>query len=159
MLLPLVPYPLGRTVGSTHTDGGKPVFEPTLRTAAPTHSSPLRTGQHVFSCCRYTIRHVPFTWPASNFGNWPNELYPNRVHLEVTRDANRPGKLAGRQPLTERRTETVTGIRQSTAEAHADRYQAINLRQCDLGLCPCSAIFGRNTSSLQPPPIVDPTVW
>ena len=22
MLLPLVPYPLGRTVGSTHTDGG-----------------------------------------------------------------------------------------------------------------------------------------
>ena len=67
---------------------------------------------------------MPFTWPASNFGNWPNELYPNRVHLEVTRDANRPGKLAGRQPLTERRTETVTGIRQHTAEAHADRYQA-----------------------------------
>ena len=45
-------------------------------------------------------------------------------------------KLAGRQPLTERRTETVTGIRQHTAEVHADRYQAINLRQCDLGLCP-----------------------
>jgi predicted Zn-dependent protease len=43
------------TVGSTHTNGGKPGFEPTLGTAAPTHSShssPLRTGQHVFSCCR-----------------------------------------------------------------------------------------------------------
>jgi hypothetical protein len=26
MLLPLVPYPLGRTVGSTHTDGGKPGY-------------------------------------------------------------------------------------------------------------------------------------
>ena len=52
MLLPLVPYPLRRTVGSTHTDGGKSGFEPTLGTAAPTHSSPLRTGQHVFSCCR-----------------------------------------------------------------------------------------------------------
>ena len=87
------------------------------------------------------------------------ELYPNGVHLEVTRDANRPGKLAGRQPLTERRTETVTGIRQHTAEAHADRYQAINLRQCDLGLCPCSSIFDRNTGSLQPLLIANPTVW
>src|SRR3984957_13189143 len=28
MLLPLVPYPLGRTVGSTHTDGGKPGCRP-----------------------------------------------------------------------------------------------------------------------------------
>ena len=45
MLLTLIPYPLGRTVGSTHTDGGKPGFQPTLRTAAPTHSSPLGTGQ------------------------------------------------------------------------------------------------------------------
>ena len=37
--------------------------------------------------------------------------HSDRVHLEVTGDANRPGKLASRKPLTERRTEPVTGIR------------------------------------------------
>jgi len=65
--------------------------------------SPLRTGQ---PCTSAPVDRLSGTCrlrgPASNFGNWPNELYPNRVHLEVTRDANRPGKLAGRQPLTER---------------------------------------------------------
>ena len=53
--------------------------------------------------------------------------------------------------LTERRTETVTGICQHTAEAHADRYQAIILSPCVLGFAG-SSIFGRNTSSPQPPP-------
>ena len=49
-------------------------------------------------------------------------------------------------------------IRQHTAKTHADRYHAIDLAQRDLRLCPRCSIFGRNSSSLQPPSIVDPTV-
>src|ERR1700740_3374357 len=47
MLLPLIPYPLGRSVGAAHTDSSKSGFQPAFRPAAPTHSSPLSTGQHV----------------------------------------------------------------------------------------------------------------
>jgi hypothetical protein len=36
----------------------------------------------------------------------------------VTRDADGPGKPTTREPLTERRAEAVTGIRQHAAEAH-----------------------------------------
>ena len=49
VLLTLIPYPLRRSVGSTHADSSKSGFQPTFRPAAPTHSFPLGTGQHVFS--------------------------------------------------------------------------------------------------------------
>src|SRR6202043_1370086 len=49
MLLTFVPYPLRRSVGCTHTDSSKAGFQPVFRPAAPTHSSPLGCGQHVFS--------------------------------------------------------------------------------------------------------------
>src|SRR5262249_10217721 len=49
MLLTFVPYPLRRPVSDTHTDRSKPGFQPTFRAAAPTHRSPLGTGQHIFS--------------------------------------------------------------------------------------------------------------
>ena len=48
VLLTLIPYPLRRSVGSTHADSSKSGFQPTFRPAAPTHSFPLGTGQHVF---------------------------------------------------------------------------------------------------------------
>src|SRR5271154_4468344 len=48
MLLTLIPYPLRRSVGDAHADSSKPGFQPAFRPAAPTHSSPCRTGQHVF---------------------------------------------------------------------------------------------------------------
>src|SRR5271163_595986 len=110
MLLTFVPYPLRRSVGRTHTDCRKPGFQPSFCPAAPTHSSPLGCGQHVFGRYRENIGNVPLTGPAPNFGIRPNEPHANRVHLEVTGDANSPGKLASRKPLTERRTEPVTGV-------------------------------------------------
>src|SRR5271155_665123 len=54
---------------------------------------------------------------AAALGNGPDQLHADRIHLEVMRDANRPGKIAGRKPLAERRAQPVTGIRQHTAEA------------------------------------------
>src|SRR5262249_47020960 len=133
-------------------------FQPAFRPAAPTHSSPFGIGQHVFSRHRENIWHVPLTGPPPHFGTPPNELNVDRVHLEVTTDANRPGKLARRRPLTERRAEPVTGLRQHTAKTYADRYHAIDLGQRDLRLCPGNSIVGWNSSSLHPPLIVDPTV-
>lgn len=48
MLLTLIPYPLRSSVGDAHTDSRKSGFQPAFRPAAPTHSSPLGCGQHVF---------------------------------------------------------------------------------------------------------------
>ena len=45
-----------------------------------------------------------------NFGHWPNELHANRMHLEVTSNANGPGELARREALAERRTEALAGV-------------------------------------------------
>src|SRR6266700_6022350 len=104
------------------------------------------------------MRDAPLTGAASTCSNWPNELHADRVHLEVTRDANGPGKLASRESLTERRAGAITGIRQHTAKAHTGRHHAIDLSQGDLRLCPCSSIFDRNTRSLQPPPVAGPAL-
>src|SRR5271157_503824 len=68
MLLTFIPYPLRGPVRGAHTDSSKSGFQPTFRPAAPTHSFPLGTGQHVFSRDRQNIWHVPFTWPTPNFG-------------------------------------------------------------------------------------------
>ena len=65
------------------------------------------------------------TAPSSN---WPDQLTSDRLHLEVTRDTNGPGKSACREPLSKRRAEAVSGIRQDTAKART----AIDLRQSDL---------------------------
>src|SRR5947208_9766927 len=59
---------------------------------------------------------------AAPLGNGPDELHADRVYLEVTRDADGPGKLASREPLAKRRAQPVTGVRQHTAEAHTGRY-------------------------------------
>jgi hypothetical protein len=44
-----------------------------------------------------------------------DQLQADRVHLEMTRDADRSGQLASREPLAERRVQPVTGVRQHTA--------------------------------------------
>ena len=66
----------------------------------------------------------------------------------MTRNANSPGKLAGREPMPERRTQSITGIRQHTVEACTGSDDAIDLRQGDLRLCSCGSIFDRNARSL-----------
>src|SRR5437588_11031160 len=89
--------------------------------------------------------------------NWPDQLHTDGVHLEVTRDANSPGKFAGGEALTERRTQPITGVRQHTAKAHTGCDHAIDLSQGHLRFRSCSSIFDRNARSLQPPPDRSPT--
>lgn len=74
----------------------------------------------------------------------------------MTRDADRPGEIASRELLAERRARSVTGIRQHTAEAHASRHHPIDLSQRDLGLGPCHLMLGGNARSLQPLRIIYP---
>lgn len=85
---------------------------------------------------------------AAALGNGPDQLHADRIHLEVMRDANRPGKIAGRKPLAERRAQPVTGIRQHTAEAHTGRHHAIDLSEGDLWLRTGSSAFDWNARSL-----------
>jgi hypothetical protein len=50
--------------------------------------------------------------------NRPNHLHIGRVHFEVTRNTDRPGKFASCEPLAERRAHPIARIRQHTAKAH-----------------------------------------
>src|SRR6476646_8449272 len=143
MLLTLVPDPLRRSVSDPHTDSGKASSELSFRTGSPANVLPLGIGQHVFGRHRENIWDVPPPGTAPR-RNGPDQLHADRVRLEVTGDANGPGKAASREPLAERRTEPVTGIRQHTAEAHTGRNHAIDLSERDLRLCPCGSIFDRN---------------
>src|SRR6478735_2039888 len=93
---------------------------------------------------------------TSSCCNWPNELHADRIYLEVTRDADRPGEIASREFLAERRARSVTSIREHTAEAHTSRHHPIDLSQRDLGLGPCHLMLGGNARSLQPLRIICP---
>ncbi len=144
-------------LGGPHANRGEASFQPTLGPVSPTHILPLGIGQHVFGRPRQDIRNVPLagTTPSSNR---PDQFYPDRIHLEVTRDANGPGKAACRKPLTEWRAEAVTGIRQYTAEANSGCYHAIDLSQRDLWLGPRCAILDGNTGALQTRRIARPAL-
>jgi len=76
----------------------------------------------------------------------------------VTRDADRPNKIASREAVAKRRAQPVTCIRQYTAEAHAGRGHAIDLSECDLWLGTCRSMFDRNACTLQPRSIACPTL-
>jgi hypothetical protein len=91
-------------------------------------------------------------------GNRPDQFYPDRIHLQVTRGADGPGQAAGREPLTERRAEAVSGIRQHTAEAYTGCHHAIDLRQSDLWLGPRRAVLDWNARTLQPHWIARPPI-
>src|ERR1700674_1790453 len=56
---------------------------------------------------------------AAPLSNGPDETHVDRVHLQVTRDADRPSKIASREALAKRRAQPVTCICQHTTEAHA----------------------------------------
>ena len=100
---------------------------------------------------------MPLTGTATS-GNRPDHLHIGRVHLEVPRDADRPGKFASCEPLAERRAQPITGIRQDAAKAHTGRHGTIDFRQSHLRFRSCRSIFGRNTRSLQPSPLARPTL-
>jgi hypothetical protein len=88
----------------------------------------------------------------------PDQPQPDRVHLEATRNADRPGKVASREPLTKRRAQPVTGIRQPTADAQVGCDHAINLGERDLRLGACRSTFERNVRPLKPRLIARPTL-
>src|SRR6476660_1974239 len=52
-------------------------------------------------------------------GNGPEQTHVDRIHLQVTRDTDRPSKIASREALAKRRAQPVTCIGQHTTEAHA----------------------------------------
>jgi hypothetical protein len=91
-------------------------------------------------------------------GNRKDQFYPDRINLQVTGDPDGPGQAAAREPLTERRAETVTGIRQYTAKAHTGCHHAIDLRQGDLWLGPRRAVLDGNARTLQTHRIARPTL-
>jgi hypothetical protein len=113
----------------------------------PTHISPLGFGQHVFGCPRQDIWNVPLAGTAPT-GNRPDQFNPDWIHLLVTRETNGPGQAACREPLTERRAEAITGIRQHTAKTHTGCHHAIDLRQGDLWLGPRCAVLDWNARTL-----------
>ncbi len=75
----------------------------------------------------------------------------------MTRNANRPGQFAGREPLAKRRAQPITGIRQDAAKADAGRDDTIQLRQSQ-SRRPPHPVFGWNARSLQPRPVARPTL-
>src|SRR6266481_8411255 len=149
MLLTLVPDPLRWSVGDPHADSSKTSLELSFRSGAPSDVPPSGICQHLFSRHREDVRNVPLTGTAAS-GNRPDHLHIGRVHLEVPRDTDCPGKFASCEPLAERRAQPITGIRQHAAKAHTGRDGTIDLRQSHLRFCSCRSIFGRNTRSLQP---------
>src|SRR5512139_3423266 len=127
MLLAHVLDPLRRSIGGTHANSGEASFQPTLGPVSPTHILPLGFGQHVFGRPRQDIWNVPLAGTAPT-GNRPDQFNPDWIHLKVTRDTNGPSQAACREPLTERRAEAVTGIRQHTAKAHTGCHHAIDCK-------------------------------
>src|SRR3954452_1378652 len=106
MLLTLVPDPLRGAVGRTHTDSSKTSVELSFRATTPTDVPPLGIGQHVFGRYRQNVRNRAHTRTAAP-GNGPDQLRPDGVRLEMTRDANGKGQTARREPLPEWRAQPV----------------------------------------------------
>src|SRR5450759_5263326 len=81
-----------------------------------------------------------------------------RINFLTPREADRPNQPTGRETLTKRRAEPVSGIRQHAAEPNTGCDHAINLSQCNLWLGPCRAMFDWNARTLQTHRIVRPTL-
>src|SRR6516165_2167695 len=157
MLLALVPDPLWWSVGDPHPDSGETSLELSFRAGAPTDGAPFGVGQHILGRYRYNVRNVPLTGTTA-LCNWPDHPHIGRVHLEVPRNTDRPSKFASCEPLTERRAQPITGIRQHAAKAHTGRDGTIDLRQSHFRFRSCRSTFGRNTRSLQSRPLARPTL-
>ena len=80
------------------------------------------------------------------------------IDLLMTRDADRPGQAARRQPLAERRTEPVSCIGQHAAEADTGSAQAVNLGKRDLRLRSSDAMLDWNAGPLQSQRIARPAL-
>src|SRR5262249_51983375 len=157
MLLALVPDPLWWSIGDPHPDSGETSLELSFRAAAPADGAPFGVGQTMLGRSRYNVRNVPLTRTTAPC-DWPDHPYIGRVHLEAPRNTDCPSKLASCEPLTERRAQPITGIRQHAAKAHTGRNSTIDLRQSHFRFRSCRSTFGRTTRPLQPRPLARPTL-
>src|ERR1700719_628938 len=153
MLMALVSDPLWRSVGDPHADSSETSLELSFRAGSPTDGAPFGIGQHVFGRDRQNVWDVPLTGTAAP-GNRPHHPHIGRIDLEVARNTDGPAKFASREPLTERRAQPITGIRQHAAKAHTGRDGTIDLRQSHFRFRSCRSIFGRNTRTLVSNPLV-----
>src|SRR6476619_914153 len=95
VLLAFVLDALRRSIGGPHTNSREASFQLSLGPVSPTQGLPLGIGEHVFGRHRQDIRNVPLAGTAPS-RNWPDQLDGDRVHLEMTRDANSPGNATCR---------------------------------------------------------------
>ena len=125
-------------------------------------SSPV-DSQH-----RRAMAHAAAELPeTTTLGNRPDHPHIGRVHLKVARDTDRPGQFTSCEPLTERRAQPITGIRQHAAKAHtspivfgiwpstrwpinASRYCLSTFRHYSWVSCPRTDLVGRHNQNSAP---------
>src|SRR5271170_8204825 len=92
---------------------------------------------------------MPFARAAAS-GDGKHEFDVARVNLLMTGNANRPGKPARAQGLTELSAHAIPGVGEDRPEANAGGDQAIEFGQSNLRLSPRRAIFGEHAGALEP---------
>ena len=155
MLHALVADPLRRPVGDAHADGGEAGLQGSLGFPAPGERAPFRLGEHVFSADGEDIGEMPFARPAA-WGDGENEFDVAWVDLLMTGDADRPGKPACAQRLTELGAHAVPCVGEDCPEANAGGDQAIEFGERNLRLGPRRAIFGGHAGALEPSFVAGP---
>ena len=98
---------------------------------------------------------MPFTRAAAG-GDGEDKFDIARVNLLMAGNADRPGKAARTQCLTERRTHAIAGISEDRSESNAGADQTIQFGKRDPRLGPRRAIFDGHAGALQPNLVVDP---
>ena len=119
MLHTFVADPLPRPVCDARSDGSEAGLQ---RPFAPTERAPLRFGPHVLSTDQEDIGHKPITMAAAR-GDGEDESDITRVNLLMARNADRRGKTARTQCLTERRAHAIAGVGEDRPEANAGSFR------------------------------------
>jgi hypothetical protein len=157
MLLAFVLDALRGSIGCTHADRGEAGLELPLCAGTPSDGLPLGIGQHVLGRHRQNIGDRALTRTPA-LGHWEDQLHADRVHFEVTGDADSPGQVATREFLAERRALPIAGIGQHTAKASTACDQAIDFGERDLWLGAGRPICDRNPGPLQTGWIIGPAL-
>ena len=147
MLLAFVSDPLRRPVGYPHAQGGEACLELSFGTSPPADLAPLSLPQHIFGRPRQDVWRRPTR--ASAPSRRPDHLHIGGVDFEMTGDTDSPDQFASREPLAERRTLAIAGIRQHAAKAHASRNNAIEFFQRNFRLRARLSIGRRDARTLQ----------
>src|ERR1700690_1487201 len=93
---------------------------------------------------------------AAARGDGEDEFDVARVDLLMTGNADRPGKPACAQGLTELGAHAVPRVGEDRPEANAGGDQAIEFGERDLRLGPGRAIFGGHAGAIEPSFVAGP---